>query len=127
METLVCYFPMNDGYLFVNVDFGGPAYTIVDGQSQAPLPPPWYENGSSVTYTSGQWVTFWESDDYGQSGGDSLWLAPLDPSNTWYIRNLHTLCRPHGNNHWGDLIKSMSFSGPPTGATDDRTILKADG
>jgi hypothetical protein len=111
--------------LFENVNYGGRALDIQDGYSSPQLPPPiGNQQASSIQVFCQEWITFWESTNYGD---DSLWIAPPSPGHYWPIPNLHILPRPHGNNHWGDRIAAVAFSGPPSGSNEDRTIVWPDG
>jgi hypothetical protein len=111
--------------LYENVDFGGRAFDVNTGENVPVIPPPLSRGTSSVHVYYG-WITFWESQNY-DSGDDQLWVAPPKPGYLWVFANLHTFYRPHGNNHWGDRIWAVSFSGAPTGDNDNRTIVYPDG
>ena len=111
--------------LFENIGFQGRTLDIQDGNQVPALPPPVGNQQASSIYVFGpQWITFWESTNYGD---DSLWVAPPPAGRYWRLDNLHTLGRPHGNNHWGDRISAVAFSGPPSGSNEDRTIIWPDG
>jgi len=73
---------------------------------------------SSLEVTGLEWVVFHENEGE-DDGDDNLWIH--GPK---YIANLHTLHRLHGNNHWGDRIRSVEFPvhGPPADC-HDCTIL----
>jgi hypothetical protein len=115
--------------MFENVDFGGTPFNVNNGENIPVLPPP-MGNGdgqaSSLHIFGPQWITFWESPFYDQ-GDDQLWIAPPPAGFYRYIKNLHGLFRPHGNNHWGDRIRCVSFSGAPSGDNDNRSIWHPDG
>ena len=113
--------------LYKDINYGVPSLPIEEGFNQYELPPPWGQQiASSMKVFSGQWITFWESTGYGD---DQLWIAP-PPSGGWGFPNLHAYPRPHGHagqDHWGDRIAAVSFTGPPTGSNSDRTIVWSDG
>lgn len=112
-----------------NINFNGFPYSVNEGE-QIPLIPPPMGSGdgqaSSMKVYSTQFITFWESPNFDE-GDDSLWIESAGAGFFWSIPNLHTLGRPHGNNHWGDRIRGVSFSGPPTGSNENRTIIHHDG
>jgi hypothetical protein len=112
--------------LFENVDQGGRSFSVNDGENVPLIPPPLGGQGSSIYVYGPHWITFWESAFY-NAGNDQLWVAPPPAGQYWIFHNLHTFYRPHGNNHWGDLIKSVSFSGEPVGDNDNRTIVHPNG
>jgi hypothetical protein len=103
--------------IYRNVAFGGEALDITSNIPE--LPSPLYREVSSlkVENENTKWVVFWESKNF-DDGDDQLWIQG---SRT--IKNLHTLRRPHGNNHWGDRIEAVSFSDVgPQGDNDNRTV-----
>jgi len=116
--------------LFENVGFQGAIYAVYEGASIPAIPPPMGsgdgQTSSMKVYNFTFWITFWESPNFNE-GDDSLWIAPSGNGMFWPLDNLHTLRRPHGNNHWGDRIRAVSFSGPPTGSNENRTIIHPDG
>jgi len=115
--------------LFENINFDGYVYTVNEGDHTSVIPPPMGSGdgqASSMKVYSSQWITFWESPNFDE-GDDSLWIEPAGVGFFWSIPNLHTLGRPHGTNHWGDRIRGVSFSGPPTGSNENRTIIHQDG
>src|SRR3989442_6746964 len=112
--------------MFENVEYGGRAFDVNDGDNIPLIPPPLGGNASSLYVYGPHWVTFWESPFY-NAGDDQLWVAPPPAGQYWLFHNLHEFYRPHGNNHWGDRIKCVSFSGEPTGDNDNRTIVHSDG
>jgi len=116
--------------LYEHVDYGGLAYAI---DANTPVIPPPMGQGdgqaSSIHIYTNEWVTFWEGKDF-DPGNDQLWVAPPGQGYQWNFANLHTQlsCRPHGNNHWGDRIRGVSFPGTgPLGSLDNILIVKADG
>ena len=112
--------------LYQDVNFGGWSDIVNDGQNIPVLPPPYDNNASSMKVDIPYWVTLWESPNYNQSD-DQFWIETAGPGYHWEFPNLHTTWRPHGSNHWGDLISAVSFSGAPTGDTDNQIILYSDG
>jgi hypothetical protein len=115
--------------LFENINIDGFRYTVNEGEQIPIIPPPMGSGDgqtSSMEIFSTQWITFWESPNFDE-GDDSLWIEPAGIGRFWQIDNLHILGRPHGTNHWGDRIRAVSFSGPPTGSNENRTIIHADG
>jgi hypothetical protein len=115
--------------LYEHSNYGGYTFGVEYGQNYPALAPP-IGSGSgqaSSMYIYGpQWITFWESPNY-HEGDDSLWVHPPPIGYIWTFDDLHRLNRPHGNNHWGDRIRCISFSGAPTGSNENRTIVRADG
>ncbi len=119
---------MSKVILYENVDFGGFPYGI---DTNTPVIPPPMGSGdgqaSSIHIYTNEWVTFWEGINFNQ-GNDQLWVAPPGPGYVWNFKNLHTLCRPHGNNRWGDRIRGVSFPGTgPSGDLDNILIVNSDG
>ena len=112
--------------LFENTPPGGRTLDVSVGENIPVIPPPLGGQASAVFIYGPQWITFWESPNY-DAGDDQFWAAPPPNGYHWEITDLHRLYRPHGNNHWGDRIKGVSFSGPPTGDNENRTILHPDG
>ena len=111
--------------LFQNRDFGGARLAIDANTPQLPLPFGNRETSSLKVHTR-EWVKFYENDNFNEDD-DVLWIEgdrPDDPN----LRNLHTLPRPHGNEHWGDRILSVSFpGGPPSAETTNCTIYWKNG
>jgi hypothetical protein len=108
--------------LWQNDHFTGQGFDIPDSISVPVIPPPLHRGAKSLKVSGTQWMTFWESDNY-NTGDDSLWIAP----GHWTLEYLGNVGRPHGNNHWGDRISAVSFSGPPQGSNENRTIVHEDG
>lgn len=89
------------------------------------LPPPFNNTQGSLNGTASSlkvnfsgWVVFYEGRDF-NDGKDQLWIQ--GPTT---ISDLSKLHRPHGNNHWGDRILSVSFPGhPPQNAKSNYTII----
>src|SRR5262245_52761230 len=102
--------------MWLDIGFAGaPTFEIQQGQNTSAIAPPMGADdgqGSSMIVPSSTWITFWELPNF-DGGGDSLWIESAGPGFQWRLDNLHQLRRPHGNNHWGDRIRAVSFSGPP--------------
>jgi hypothetical protein len=112
--------------LWQNDHFGGAGFDIPDSIPIPVIPPPLHRGAKSLRMAGTQWMTFWESDNF-DTGDDSLWIAPPGAGFAWNLEYLGNVPRPHGNNHWGDRISGVSFSGSPTGDNDNRTIIHEDG
>jgi hypothetical protein len=103
--------------VYRNVGFGGEAVDITSNTAQLPSPLNGEVSSLKVDNENLKWTVFWESENFDE-GDDQLWIQ--GPRT---IANLHTLHRPHGNNHWGDRIKAVSFSADgPQGDNDNRTV-----
>jgi hypothetical protein len=124
-----------------DVTFVGNRIAIPEGSDAAPLPAPW-SNGSGEASSlilagpTRSWAVLWETSK--NSGDDSLWIAPIPDGWAFMLWSLHTgtgsgfppgmLDRPHGNNHWGDRIRGVTWTpNPPSGDNDNRTILWPNG
>ncbi|MEO6727195.1 MAG: hypothetical protein ABIU20_08110 [Blastocatellia bacterium] len=115
--------PLPKIVVFEHANYQGAALDLNTNTSL--LPPPLgskeggkHGNVSSLKVNVKGWVVFWEGKEYNE-GEDQLWVE--GPA---VISDMSKLHRPHGNNHWGDRIRSVSFaSGPPTGDNNRRTII----
>ncbi len=109
--------------IFEHADYKGASLNVNANTSL--LPPPLgstqggkHGNVSSLKVNAKGWVVFWEGKEYNESE-DQLWVE--GPT---MISDLSKLHREHGNNHWGDRIRSISFSSvPPTGNNNRRTVI----
>jgi hypothetical protein len=104
--------------LFTDINFGGAQYVVNDAVAQ--LPPGVENEVSSIRIEGsapGTFTVLWEARGF-DGGDDALWLE-----GNGELHNLHTLRRPHGNNHWGDRVSGVSFQAAPQGSTENRTIL----
>ena len=109
--------------IFEHANYQGTSQSINANTSLLPPPLGSIEGGkhgnvSSLKVNVKGWVVFWEGKEYNENE-DQLWVE--GPT---VISDLSKLHREHGNNHWGDRIRSISFSSaPPTGANNRRTII----
>lgn len=109
--------------LFEHANYLGASLSLNANTSLLPPPLGSIEGGkhgnvSSLKVNVKGWVVFWEGKEYNE-GEDQLWVE--GPT---VISDLSKLHREHGNNHWGDRIRSISFSSvPPTGNNNRRTII----
>lgn len=109
--------------VFEHANYQGSSLSVNTNTSL--LPPPLgsagggkHGNVSSLKVNVKGWVVFWEGKEYNENE-DQLWVE--GPT---VISDLSKLHREHGNNHWGDRIRSISFSStPPTGNNNRRTII----
>ncbi len=109
--------------IFEHANYQGASLSVNTNTSL--LPPPLgsteggkHGNVSSLKVNVKGWVVFWEGKEYNERE-DQLWVE--GPT---VISDLSKLHREHGNNHWGDRIRSISFSSvPPTGANNRRTVI----
>lgn len=103
--------------LYENVGFTGRAWEVIQttGQFQD-----WQNRSASSLKVEGfrddDWNAFFESAN--NYGDDQLYLQ-----GNGELANLHTLARPHGNNHWGDRISQVQIGVAPAGDNDNQTIL----
>lgn len=109
--------------IFEHANYQGASLSINANTSLLPPPLGSIEGGkhgnvSSIKVNIKGWVVFWEGKEYNE-GEDQLWVE--GPT---VISDLSKLHREHGNNHWGDRIRSISFSSvPPTGVNNRRTVI----
>lgn len=109
--------------VYEHLNYGGTSLAV--NNNTALLPPPLgsieggkHGNVSSLKVNAKGWVVFWEGKEYNESE-DQLWVE--GPA---VISDLSKLHREHGNNHWNDRIRSISFSStPPTGSNGRRTVI----
>jgi hypothetical protein len=116
--------------LYEHINFVGRTYDVNTDMDSFPDWPGTNDGQtSSIKVFRKGWVRFWEGTDWDDSN-DQLWVeGPM--TNNPNLQNLHTLPRPHGNNHWGDRIRCISFPGqaPDLGDAnqDNRTVVFANG
>lgn len=109
--------------VYENANYQGDSLSV--NSNTALLPPPLgsieggkHGNVSSLKVNVKGWVVFWEGKEYNERE-DQLWVE--GPT---VISDLSKLHREHGNNHWNDRIRAISFSSvPPTGDNSRRTII----
>ena len=103
--------------LFENVDFGGRSWEVTQTTGSFSG---WQNRSASSIRVQGfgdnDWNAFFETAN--NSGDDQLYLQ-----GNGELNNLHTIARPHGNNHWGDRISQVQVAVAPSGSNENQTIL----
>lgn len=117
---------MSIARLFEARDVSGRFFDIEASRESCVIPSLFRNSISSMYVCASFWITFWEGEPFNEMN-DSLWVAPLPKGQFWLFRDLHKVGRPHGNNHWGNQIRAVSWSGPPDGSSFSRTIVESDG
>ncbi len=110
--------------LWENIDFGGRSHRInLPTQGTIDLKNTgWTNRGTSsieiVGLSEGQWSCFYETSNH--TGDDMLFVQ-----GSGRLRNLHTIVRPHGNNHWGDRIQGVAspVTGPSSSLNENSTRI----